>query len=248
MNRGANIARLIAGTVLAIGSHALYAQRPGQAERLPPHAPAATLACIGCHGSHGEGKAASGTPRIAGQSAHYLTKQLDSYADGSRRNRVMEPIARSLPPQVRADVARYYAQATPPVAAQQRKGRVPERGRMLAVLGDERLGVQACRNCHGPEGIGEPPNIPYIAGLDATYLSAALNAWKDGTRTNDAGLQMFTVVSALPDSDIAAIAQYYASLPPPGPAPLNIVQPPPKQTPDTHSDNRLRGMEYPGAR
>ena len=247
MKAHAHSARALAGSLLAAVSHTLYAERPGQAERLPPEAPPAVLACIGCHGSRGEGNAASGTPRIAGQSDYYLSKQLDSYADGSRRNRVMEPIARSLPAEVRREVARYYARAAAPVDARARKERVPERGRVLATLGDEALGVQGCRNCHGPGGKGEPPNIPYLAGLDAYYLSAALNAWKDGTRTNDAGLQMFTVVAALPGSDIAAVAQYYASHPPPGPAPPDIVQaPPPKKTapaepPTTKSTDEGRG-------
>jgi cytochrome c553/cytochrome c2 len=206
--------------------HALYAQRVTQGER---QAPPVVQACVGCHGNRGEGNPAAGSPRIAGQSAYYLLKQLDSYANGSRRDRVMEPIARGLPPELRADVAAYYARIEAPFDDRARTARPPERGRVLAMHGDDGLGVQACRNCHGPGGVGEPPNIPYIAGLDAEYHAAELTAWKEGTRTNDAGQQMFRVAAALSAEDIGAVAQYYASLTPPKPAPPNLVQAPPPQ-------------------
>ena len=217
--------------MLAALPHALYAQRARQTER---QAPPAAQACVGCHGRQGEGNPDAGSPRIAGQSAYYLLKQLESYVNGSRRDRVMEPIARGLPPDLRADVAAHYAAIDAPFDERARPQRPPERGRVLAMRGDNRLGVQACRNCHGPGGVGEPPNIPYIAGLDRNYLIGELTAWKQGTRTNDAGLQMFTVATAMTLDDINAVAQYYASLPPPKPAPLNVVQvPPPKKKPAT---------------
>ena len=206
--------------------HALYAQRANQGER---QAPPAVQACVGCHGNQGQGNPEANTPRIAGQSAYYLLKQLDSYANGSRRDRVMEPIARGLPPELRSSVAVHYASLNAPFDERARSQRPSERGRVLANDGDNALGVPACRNCHGPGGVGEPPNIPYIAGLDAGYHSAELTAWKTGTRTNDAGQQMFRVAAALSAEDISAVAQYYASLPPPKPAPLNLLQAPPSQ-------------------
>jgi cytochrome c553 len=189
--------------------------------------PPAAQACVGCHGNRGEGNPESGSPRIAGQSAYYLHKQLDSYANDSRRDRVMEPIARGLPPELRADVATYFAAIDAPFDRGTRARRPTERGRILATDGDNRLGVQACRNCHGPGGVGEPPNIPYLAGLDASYIASEMNAWKQGTRTNDAGQQMFTIATAMSLDDINAVAEYYASLTPPAPAPRGLVQAPP---------------------
>lgn len=209
---------------LADLEHVAYAQANKQTERLASQTPPAVRACIGCHGKSGEGNPPAGSPRIAGQAAYYLLKQLDSYADGSRRSRIMEPIARGLPPELRADVAAHYASIDAAYDERHSRRRPPERGRVLAMQGDNRLGVQACRNCHGPGGVGEPPHIPYIAGLDANYLIAELTAWKRGTRTNDAGQQMFTVVTVLSAEDISAVAQYYASLPPPKPAPNNLPQ------------------------
>ena len=217
------IAAFVVAYVVAVLPQTVCAQRTNQGER---RGPPAVQACVGCHGSRGEGNPEAGSPRIAGQSAYYLLKQLDSYANGSRRDRVMEPIARGLPPELRADVAAHYASLDAPFDERARSRRPPERGRVLANDGDNALGVPACRNCHGPGGVGEPPNIPYIAGLDAGYHTAELTAWKQGTRTNDAGQQMFRVAAALSAEDINAVAQYYASLAPPKPAPLNLLQAP----------------------
>ena len=98
-----------------------------------------------------------------------------------------------------------------------------------ATTGDNALRVQACANCHGPGGVGEPPMYPYLAGLDAAYITSALNEWKNGSRRNDAGAQMATVASALSADDVAAVARYFAAMTAPKPAPQNIVQaPPPK--------------------
>lgn len=220
------IAAFFVAYIVTALPHALYAQRVSQGER---QTPPAAQACVGCHGNRGEGNPDSGSPRIAGQSAMYLQKQLDSYADGSRRDRVMEPIARGLPPELRHDVAAHFATIDAPFDTRAQPSRAPERGRVLATEGDNQMKVQACRNCHGPGGVGGPPNIPYLAGLDAKYIASEMNAWKDGTRTNDGGLQMFTVAVAISAENINAVAQYYASLTPPKPAPLNLVQAPPPQ-------------------
>ena len=142
--------------------------------------------CVACHGPHGEGNAQGGFPRIAGQSAGYLRHQLESYANGSRRNPVMEPIAKGLSREARTAAAAYYARVQAPTASGATTGSASPptnaRGEVLATRGDDSKQVQGCGNCHGPGGVGEPPEIPYLAGLDAAYLTAALNAFKNGSR------------------------------------------------------------------
>jgi len=215
----------------------------------PPQAPAAVQTCAACHGAQGEGNASTGAPRIAGQPAQYLAKQLESYVNGSRRNPLMEPIAKGLAPADRGAVAAYYAQLGPGAAGQapptsqntaqkttqstSQNTTQNERGSTLATRGDEQRRVQGCINCHGPGGIGEAPGIPYLAGLDANYLAAALNAWKQGTRRNDAGQQMATVAQALAPDDVTAVAQFYAALSPPKPAASNVVEEPQRGGTDT---------------
>jgi cytochrome c553 len=188
-----------------------------QAEKAPP-AVAAKL-CQSCHGAHGEGTPAAGIPRLAGQSADYLDKQLRDYASGSRENAIMHQWAIQLKDAQRAEVAAYYASLTspyavaPPTSASNASApMLLARGHQLAHQGDETRRVQACDNCHGPDGNGAPRTAPYIAGQSAQFLTASLKAWKEGTRKNDDGQQMRSVVDRLNDADIGAIAAYFSSL------------------------------------
>jgi cytochrome c553 len=192
-----------------------------QGAEKPPPAVAAKL-CQSCHGAHGEGTPAAGIPRLAGQSADYLDKQLRDYAGGSRENAIMHQWAIQLKDAERAEVAAYYASLASPYAVVQANNAAPAgnastpvllaRGHQLAHQGDETRRVQACDNCHGPDGNGAPRTAPYIAGQSAQYLTASLKAWKEGTRKNDDGQQMRSVVDRLNDADIGAIAAYFSSL------------------------------------
>ena len=211
---------------LTISVQAQQTPGPVPTGSLPAQMSPAVQTCVPCHGTRGEGKPTAGFPRIAAQSQHYIQKQLDSYADGSRRDPVMEPIAKGLPRALREQVAAYYAQVDAPVTSGASLFTQPwaERGRLLATQGDLAMPVQACANCHGPGGVGQPPALPYLAGLDDGYIRATLNAWRDGKRRNDAGQQMTAIAKALRPEDVDAVARYYAGLTPPKPAPLNLVQ------------------------
>jgi cytochrome c553 len=170
--------------------------------------------CQGCHGADGEGMAAKGNPRLAGQAAVYLAKQLDDFASGNRESPVMTPLAKSLTEQQRSDVAAYFASlATPYETAEgPADAALLERGRLLARSGDEAKQLQACANCHGPGGSGERFATPYLAGQSATYLAKTIAEWKSGARANDAGKQMVVVARRLDDRDVAAVAAYFAGI------------------------------------
>lgn len=62
----------------------------------PGGANPAAMACTGCHGPDGKGIAAAGFPRLAGLPAAYLSKQLHDWRSGSRKQPVMEPLAKAL--------------------------------------------------------------------------------------------------------------------------------------------------------
>jgi len=183
----------------------------------PPEA----AACQACHGAHGEGMVGGDKPRLAGQSAHYLDKQLQDFASGARDNAIMSAIARSLNNQTRSKLAAYYAALPVPAALA-----VPTslehttataaqagRGHQLAIEGAEGKRVQACNNCHGPEGSGVALSAPALAGQLAAYLAAQLKSFQQGSRKNDAGSLMRSVASQLDEADITAVASYYASIP-----------------------------------
>lgn len=188
-------------------------------------------ACASCHGASGEGMSASAFPRLAGQSPAYLVRQIESFAQDTRSHPVMSPIAKAMTIEQNIASAAYYSALVPdpavpagesasagasaPAAGGAGEDRAQERGRRLASVGDEALQIQACANCHGPGGTGEPPGYPYLAGQHASYLVNALTQWKTGQRRNDLSGQMQAIASLLSDTDIAAVAAYYAGLPPP---------------------------------
>jgi len=182
--------------------------------------------CASCHGAQGEGNAQAGFPRIAGQPVLYLQRQLDSFADGQRQSQVMTPIAQAMSQEQRQAAAAYYSALHPGTAQSTAKpsgkgGAL--RARTLANIGDDKHEVQACGNCHGPDGRGEPPTYPYLAGLSPQYLTNALNEWKSGSRNSDPSGQMPWIAKQLSDADIAALAQYFGAMP--APSPLAEVAP-----------------------
>lgn len=191
------------------------AQRAAGAE-LANKGAGSIAACSTCHGASGEGQAAAGFPRLAGQASAYLRHELESYADGTRKNTVMEPIAKAMSPEQRAATAAYYASLAPNAGGMPSGLAVPAKDRAgtLATVGDGAKGVQACANCHGPGGIGSGDLYPYLAGQHPGYLSATMGAWRDGTRNNDPSGQMPVIAKSLAPEDVAALAAYYGALPP----------------------------------
>jgi cytochrome c553 len=158
--------------------------------------------------------AAAHVPRLAGQSADYLQKQLNDYAAGTRDNPIMANFAKALSKQQRARFAARYASMSAPFITEPASVDTVTlaRGHQLAYQGDETRRVGACNACHGPDGMGVAYAAPYLAGQSAEYLAGALKAFRQGTRKNDAGELMRSVAERLNDADIAAVAGYFAGL------------------------------------
>jgi len=174
-------------------------------------------ACASCHGASGEGNPASGFPRLAGQSQSYLIHQLNAFAHGERSNPVMAPIAKALSSEQIEAVSAYYAGLNAPKAKPSGTPKASGHGKTLATVGNSAKGVQACANCHGPGGSGEPPTYPYLAGQNSAYLKSSLSAWKSGARNTDPTQQMPAIAKRLSDADITAVAEFYAAQPAPPP-------------------------------
>ncbi|KVO33562.1 cytochrome C [Burkholderia ubonensis] len=169
-------------------------------------------ACIGCHGSNGEGNAAAAFPRLAGVPAAYLSAQLAAFADGSRPNPVMQPIAKALSAHERDAVAAYFASlpAPPGIAARDDAPAAPsDTGAWLATRGRWTQGLPACAQCHGPGGIGVGSAFPPLAGQPAAYLANQLHGWQHGARPPGPMALMPLVASKLSDADIDAVTAYY---------------------------------------
>jgi len=70
--------------------------------------------------------------------------------------------------------------------------------------------VEACKACHGPQGISRNPTFPNLAGQKAEYLEVQLKAFKAKNRKND---YMNVIAGQLSDADIHSFAQFWSSLP-----------------------------------
>jgi cytochrome c553 len=171
-------------------------------------------ACFRCHGLQGAGDPTGAFPRLADQSAWYLFKALQDYATERRHNPIMTPIAKALTTGQMEDVAAYYAaiEDAPYPPPPEVDPQVLQMGGALSAIGAAEQGVQACVNCHGPEGAGMPPTYPYLAGQHAPYLELQLRLWKEGKRGGDPLNVMKNISERMTDEQIEAVSLYFASL------------------------------------
>ncbi|HHJ11731.1 MAG TPA: cytochrome c4 [Chromatiales bacterium] len=168
--------------------------------------------CAACHG--GDGNSFNPEwPKLAGQHASYIVKQLADFKEGRRKNATMAPMAAPLSAQDREDLAAYFAsQATKPGTADEK---LVERGRLIYMGGVPADGVPACAACHGPDGAGNPAaKFPKLASQHAKYVEIQLKDFRSGKRANDAGRMMRNAVAKMSDADIKAVAQYIQGLKP----------------------------------
>jgi cytochrome c553 len=170
--------------------------------------PQGVPACIGCHGTQGEGNAAF--PRLGGTGQAYLQAQLDAFADGNRKNPVMQPFAQKLSTMERAALAMYYSQLKAPIEVPDAES--GDVGATLATRGRWTDQLPACAQCHGPGGSGVGTQFPPLAGLPAAYIAEQLQSWKTGGRPPGPLGLMPTVAGKLSDKEIDAVATYYAGL------------------------------------
>jgi cytochrome c553 len=171
--------------------------------------PAGAPPCAQCHAFNGVSDASGAFPRLAGQSDYYLSKQLRDFASGERMSALMTPIAKALSPEDIADVAAYFAGINAPfLPLKAADPALVKRGEELAKVGSAERRIQNCDNCHGPEGAGEPPAIPYLAGQYAHYIAFTLQMWQQGYRKNSPN-QMGVMAKKLTDQEIAAVGAYY---------------------------------------
>lgn len=164
----------------------------------------AAEACGGCHGEDGNSEV-PGIPGLAGQPRNYLLAAMEAYKDGSRVHDEMQAFAMVLDEAELEVIARYYAALEPePVA---------EVGPGDAMAG--RAPSAACMGCHGEDGNSDDAATPRLAGLDATYLMDAMQAYKAGTRGHAV---MQDLIAPLDTTDIENLSAFYAAKLPKGPS------------------------------
>jgi len=175
----------------------------------------AKLVCAACHGPDGN-SVAPANPKLAGQFAEYLYKQLRNFkAEGGkkamRENAVMTGMVAALSDADMRAVATFYAGQTLQPAAAGDKDRAAH-GQKLWRGGVTARQVAACAGCHGPDGAGIPGLYPRISGQFAEYIEAQLKAFRSGSRTNDPNGMMRGVAARMTDEEIKAASDYAAGL------------------------------------
>ena len=193
------------GVTLVLASPTLAAQSP---------APAAATVCLTCHGPAGDTMSATpGTPpipRLEGQHAEYLVKQLREFKAGKRKNDLMKPVLATLGSRQFSEVAAHFArQATERRPSPDASS--ADRGRVLYEQGNTSTGVPACVGCHQTNGLGAPL-YPRLAGQRPAYVLQQLTNFKQGARTNDRAHVMRSIAANLNDEEMRAIAAYLAGL------------------------------------
>ncbi|MCB1722637.1 MAG: cytochrome c4 [Chromatiaceae bacterium] len=166
--------------------------------------------CMACHGQDGN-SAAPNFPKLAGQGADYIAKQLSDFKSGARTDATMNGMAAALTDEDMANLGAFYASQTVKVgtAAEDKV----EAGQALYRAGNPASGVSACTACHGPTGAGNPlAKFPSLGGQHADYVAAQLKNFRSGARANDAGSMMRAIAKKMTDTEIDAVSQYVQGL------------------------------------
>ncbi len=192
------ILRALAASLLSLAAVAA-APNPSFAQDA---APAKAAICVSCHGASGNPIDPS-YPILSGQTSRYLYLELKDFQEGRRSDPLMTPMAKDLTRDEMRELSDWFAKQKPPpqkFVSDQAKARL---GRAKA---DETL----CTMCHLGGFLGQN-EIPRVAGQNYAYIVKQLTAFKERTRTNDAG-NMTSVANTLSAQDIDNLAQYLVGL------------------------------------
>ncbi|MDA8051808.1 MAG: cytochrome c [Rhodospirillales bacterium] len=97
-----------AGTFGLLVCGALGAVAPAYAAPSAKAGAAISAQCAACHGNNGIA-VATNMPNLAGQNYAYLLSQLEAYKNGTRKNPLMNEMAKPLSQQQMQDLAAYFA-------------------------------------------------------------------------------------------------------------------------------------------
>lgn len=202
-----------------MGAAPALAEQPAKADAAKAQQ-IVTQVCAACHGADGNSVAAA-NPKLAGQHAEYITKQLINFkiakpgeqaaGVGERKSAVMSGMVASLTADDVKNLGAYFSEKTiKPGSAKDKDAAL--RGQKLYKGGNSATGVPACAACHGPSGAGIPVQFPRLAGQHSEYLITQLKAFRSGERANDAGKMMRMIAIKMNDQEIKDVAEYIAGL------------------------------------
>ena len=164
--------------------------------------------CFVCHGTDGESSSPV-FPRLAGQHARYVERQLADYKSGRRKSSAMQPMVEDLSPADFKALGIYF-ESRKPQAHAVADPELAQVGRFIFARGNPFSGVAACSSCHGAKG-GGTETLPRLAGQHAQYTENQLKAFNKRERTNDNAV-MHAIASKLSELELKAVAAYISGL------------------------------------
>ncbi len=164
--------------------------------------------CFICHGMDGESSSPV-FPRLAGQHAGYVARQLADYRSGRRKSETMRPMVEDLSAADFAALGRYF-ESRAPVAHKADDAALAQVGRFIFERGNPYAGIPACAGCHGASGHGTD-SLPRLAGQHALYLEQQLKKFNSRERTNDNAV-MHAVASRLTELETKAVSSYISGM------------------------------------
>jgi len=172
--------------------------------------------CQGCHGGTGNSEDAT-FPRLAGQYASYIAKQINDFQHGVRaNNETMAGMAATVASRQDAfDIGSYFQSqkmVDKPLADVDKE--LAAKGERIFYNGIPEKNLYACVNCHGERGKGKGPVIsdfPIIGGQHRDYVIKELKDLRAGTRANDPAGMMQNIAKKLDDTEIKELANYLSA-------------------------------------
>ena len=166
--------------------------------------------CIACHAADGNSLIPA-NPKLAGQHAAYITKQLLNFKSGVRDNIVMAGMVANLTEQDMRNLGLFYETQSLALAEAKKNG-VGSLGEKIFRSGLDVKGVPACASCHGPSGHGIPDSYPRLNAQHSEYTVSQLNLFRIDRRANDSGMMMRSIAKKLTEEEMQAVADYIQGL------------------------------------
>lgn len=167
--------------------------------------------CQECHGRFGIGLSPS-APKLSGQYADYIVKQLRNFQTGERKHPVMNSMADGLTDDDLLDISAYFASNKTMQGGGESNNRIASG---LFFNGDMTRNILPCKSCHGDSGKGKysaTGSYPVIGGQYRIYLREQLRNWRKGERSNSPSGVMNVIAKSLSDTEIESLADYISEL------------------------------------
>jgi cytochrome c oxidase subunit 2 len=188
-----------------LAGHPTYAEASAHKAGDPAAGKQLYALCGTCHGLQAEGNPALNAPKLSGQGAWYLQRQLRYFKQGVRGThdkdvfgKMMAPMAATLADDAAIENVSAYIMTLPDNPAPSSVESNVVRGQKIYVT---------CAVCHGSDGRGrQAMNAPRLEGMSDWYMITQLKNFKEGIRGHHPqdmyGPQM-TLMSAILTDDQA---------------------------------------------